>query len=100
MRRRKRGWKAASGLSLDALRRMVVEKHAALTARREELGDELAAIDADLDADVAAAPKRGRMPGKRGPGRPRKVGRRRGRPAKVKQVRRTYGKRRGRKVAP
>ena len=74
MGRRKRGWKAASGLSLGALRQMVEAKHAALTARREEVAAELAAIDADLGSTDAAAPVRrgpGRPKGQRGPGRPK-----------------------------
>jgi hypothetical protein len=74
---------------------MVVEKHAALAARRDDLAAELAAIDADLGADVASAPKRGRKPGKRGPGRPPKAGRkrrRRGPSRPPKKVGRPKGK--------
>jgi len=74
MGRRKRGWKAASGLSLDALRQLLVTKQTAMTSRREELAAELAAIDADLGTAGVAAPVRrgsGRPKGKRGPGRPK-----------------------------
>ena len=84
MGRRKRGWKAAAGLSLGALTQMIEERRAALVARRDEVASELAAIDADLGSvGVApAAPKRGpgRPPGKRGPGRPKGSGRGTGRP--------------------
>jgi hypothetical protein len=95
--RRKRGWKAASGLSLEALRQLLEAKASALTARREELAAELAAIDADLSATGSA-------PAKRGPGRPRKSGRGPGRPPKAKVGRPPgggkKGKRRGRKPGP
>ena len=84
MGRRKRGWKAASGLSLGALSQMLEKQRAALVAQRDEIASELAAIDADLGSvGVApAAPKRGpgRPPGKRGPGRPKGSGRGPGRP--------------------
>ena len=79
MGRRKRGWKAAAGLSLGALTQMIEERRAALVARRDEVASELAAIDADLGSVgvATAAPKRGpgRPPGKRGPGRPKGSGR-------------------------
>jgi hypothetical protein len=99
--RRKRGWKAASALSLEALRRLVETKATELTARREELVAELATIDADLATTGEAAPKRG-------PGRPRKSGRGPGRPPKAKRLGRPpgsgkgkgKGKRRGRKPGP
>jgi hypothetical protein len=100
--RRKRGWKAASGLSLDALRELLETKASQLAARRDELTAELEAIDADLGSTDGAAPVRrgpgrprgrrgpGRPPGKRGPGRPKgsrnkpKSGGRRGRKAGAK----------------
>jgi hypothetical protein len=99
--RRKRGWKAASALSLEALRRLVETKATELAARREELVAELATIDSDLATTGGAAPKRG-------PGRPRKTGRGPGRPPKAKRVGRPpgsgkakgKGKRRGRKPGP
>ena len=56
MGRRKRGWKAASALSLEALRRLVETKATELAARREELVAELAAIEADLATSGERAP--------------------------------------------
>jgi hypothetical protein len=60
-------------LSLGVLRQLLVTKQAAMTSRREEVATELAAIDADLRTEGAAAPKRGpgRPREKRGPGRPK-----------------------------
>ncbi len=89
MGRRKRGWKAASGLSLGALSQMIEERRAALVTRRNEVAAELATIDADLGSVGVgtAAPKRGpgRPRGKRGPGRPKGSGKgKRGRPAGAK----------------
>jgi hypothetical protein len=98
--RRKRGWKAAAGLSLKDLHRLFEAKEsqiAKLTKLREKLASELADVEGDLaaagggvvstaDADVATAPKRGpgRPPGKRGPGRPKgKRGRPKGSKNKV-----------------
>jgi hypothetical protein len=84
--RRKRGWKAASGLSLGNLRRLVEAKEsliAKLARLRAKLAAKLATAEADLAAagggivstvgDVVAAVKRGpgRPKGKRGPGRPK-----------------------------
>ena len=86
----------ASALSLDDLRRMIEEKESSVSARRAELVAELDAVDAELAAGGGGA-KRGRRPGKRGPGRPPKTGRRPGRPAKLG---RPKGKRRGRKPGP
>jgi len=85
--RRKRGWKAASGLSLGDLRRMLEEKEgqlSGLAVRRDELAAELAEVEAELAAAggggmvVKRGP--GRPPGKRGPGRPKGTGRGPGRP--------------------
>jgi len=53
---------------------MLATKQTAMTARREELAAELAAIDADLGTTDGAAPVKrgpGRPKGKRGPGRPK-----------------------------
>ena len=81
MGRRKRGWKAASGLSLADLRRMLEEKEGQLSklaARRDDLAAELANVEAELAAaGGGAAMRRGpsRPPGKRGPGRPKGSGR-------------------------
>ena len=96
MGRRKRGWNVASALSLEDLRRMIEEKESAVSERRDQLLAELDAVDAELAAGGGGA-KRGRKPGKRGPGRPPKSGRRPGRPAKLG---RPKGKRRGRKPGP
>ena len=86
MGRRKRGWKAASGLSLGDLRRMLEEKEGSiskLAARRDALADELAEAEAELAAASGGGAARrgpGRPPGKRGPGRPKSTGKgRRGR---------------------
>jgi len=101
MGRRKRGWNAASGLSLADLRRLLDEKSAEndrLSARREELAAELSDVEAELAA-AGGGKKRGRKPGKRRPGRPPKAGRR-GRLAKAKDLGRPKGKRRGRKPGP
>ena len=99
MGRRKRGWKAASGLSLDALRRLVVAKESLiekLSRVRATIAAKLAKVEEDLAAAgggiastfgaAVAAAKRGpgRRKGKRGPGRPKgsknkpKVGAKRG----------------------
>jgi hypothetical protein len=99
--RRKRGWKAASGLSLDALQELVEAKHAQLTARREELAAELAAIDADLGGVGPKGVVRrgpGRPKGRRGPGRPPGT-RGPGRPKGSKNKPKAGGKR-GRKAGP
>jgi hypothetical protein len=113
--RRKRGWKAASGLSLDNLRRLVEAKEsliARLARLRAKLAARLATVEEDLVAAgggivstvgaVVAAVKRGpgRPPGKRGPGRPPKSGRgpgrpkdKRGRPKRSKNKPRAAGRR-------
>ena len=95
MGRRKRGWKAASGLSLADLRRMLEEKEGQLSGlaeRRDELAAELAEVEAELAAAGGGGAMRrgpgrppgkrgpGRPPGKRGPGRPKGSGRGPGRP--------------------
>ena len=84
MGRRKRGWKAASGLSLADLRRMLEEKEgqlSGLTERRDELAAELAEVEAELAAAGGAVRRGpGRPAGRRGPGRPKGSGRRLGRP--------------------
>ncbi len=91
MGRRKRGWNAASALSLGDLRRLFEAKEsqiAKLAARRDAAAAELAAVESEL-----AAAGGGGMPAKRGPGRPpkmAKLGRGPGRP-------KGSGKRRGRK---
>jgi hypothetical protein len=95
--RRKRGWKAAASLSLEALRNLVETKAAELAARRDQLVAELAAIEGDLTSSGGAP--------KRGPGRPRKTGRGPGRPRKARRPGRPAGsgrkgKRRGRKPGP
>jgi hypothetical protein len=100
--RRKRGWKAASGLSLEALRRLVVAKESLiekLSRLRATLASKLATVEEELAAAgggimstvgtaVASAGRRlGRPKGKRGPGRPKgsknkpKAGGKRGRKA-------------------
>ena len=86
MGRRKRGWKAASGLSLGNLRRLVEAKEsliAKLARLRAKLAAKLATVEEDLAAAggglvstvgaVVTAMKRGpgRPKGKRGPGRPK-----------------------------
>jgi hypothetical protein len=89
--RRKRGWHAASSLSLGDLRRLYEAKESQiskLAARRDAVAAELAAVEGEL-----AAAGGGGMPAKRGPGRPpkaAKMGRGPGRP-------KGSGKRRGRK---
>lgn len=100
MGRRKRGWKAASGLSLDALRQLLDTKQAELTARRTELAAELEAIDAEIGGGGAVRRGPGRPPGKRGPGRP--PGKRGpGRPPKsARGPGRPRGRRRGRPAVP
>jgi len=99
--RMKRGWNVASSLTLADLRRLIESKEAE-TAQLSERRDDLVAELGDLDARIAAngdgGSKRGRKPGRRGPGRPRKSKAKRGRPAK--KVRRRKGKRRGRKAGP
>jgi hypothetical protein len=67
----------AAGLSLGDLQRLMAEKEAQVAkmhARRDELAEELAALDAEL-AGAGGGKKRGRKPGrpkgKRGPGRPK-----------------------------
>jgi DNA-binding transcriptional MerR regulator len=84
--RRKRGWNAASGLSLNDLRRMLEEKEGQLSGlaeRRDELAAELAEVEAELAAAGGAVRRGpGRPPGKRGPGRPKGSGRGPGRPPK------------------
>jgi hypothetical protein len=95
--RRKKGWKAASSLSLEALRRLVETKASELMARRDQLAAELESIEADLAVSGGA-------PAKRGPGRPRKARRGPGRPRKARGPGRPAGarkgKRRGRKPGP
>src|SRR5690349_10507808 len=90
--RRKRGWNAASALSLGDLRRLFEAKEsqiAKLAARRDAAAAELAAVEAELEAAGG-----GGMPAKRGPGRPKGSGKRIGRgPGRPKGS----GKRRGRK---
>src|SRR5262249_9771777 len=97
MGRRKRGWNAAAGLSLDVLRQMLNSKVADLASRRDELASELADVEDQLAAAGGAGMPRRRGPGrppKRGPGRPPKMGRGPGRP-------KGSGKgRRGRKPGP
>lgn len=98
MGRRKRGWMAASGLSLDTLKQMLVEKEAQLTERREALAAELKAIEAEIGSNGAVRRGPGRPKGKRGPGRP--PGKRGpGRPKSSKNKRKAGGKR-GRKAGP
>ncbi len=86
MGRRKRGWKAASGLSLADLRRMLEEKEGQLSGlaeRRDELAAELAEVEAELAAAGGVGAMRrgpGRPAGRRGPGRPKGSGRGSGRP--------------------
>jgi len=81
--RRKRGWNAASALTLADLRRLCEEKEASLSRlsdRRAELAAQLEEIDAQLSGSGVGAPRRrGRKPGRRGPGRPPKNGRRKAR---------------------
>lgn len=107
MGRRKRGWNAASGLSLGDLRRLIEAKEAEtaeLADQREALVAELGELDAKIAAESGGGARRGRKPGKRSPGRQRKAKRglgrppnaKRGRPAKAK-ARRTFGRRSGRK---
>ena len=93
MGRRKRGWKAASGLSLADLRRMLEEKEghlSGLAERRDDLAAELAEVEAELAAagggGMFAKRSPGRPPGKRGPGRPKGSGRGPGRPPKSGRV--------------
>jgi len=97
--RRKRGWKAASSLSLGDLRRMMEAKEAALgklASRRADLAEALAEVEADLkEAGGGVAVRRGpgrpmkrrgpgRHMGKRGPGGPPKTGAKRRRPGRPK----------------
>ena len=115
MGRRKRGWKAASGLSLGSLRRLVEAKESLiekLTRLRATLAAKLATVEEDLAVAggsivstvgaVVAAVKRGpgRPKGKRGPGRPpgkRGPGRPKGSKNKPKAK---AGAKRGRKGGP
>jgi DNA-binding transcriptional MerR regulator len=87
--RRKRGWKAAAGLSIADLRRLLDEREGqlgSLATKRDELAAQLATVEAELAAAggggmvVKRGP--GRPPGKRGPGRPKGSGRGPGRPPK------------------
>jgi len=75
--RRKRGWKAVAGFSLNDLRRLFEEKESQiskLTGRRDDLAAELAEVEQELAAAGGGA--------RRGPGRPPKA--RLGRPPKAK----------------
>ena len=97
MGRWKRGWKAASGLSLADLRHLIDEKSAQLDelrARRKKVASELADVEAEIAAS-ADENRRGREPGTRALGRPRKaIDRHRGRSKRM--VGRSKLKRRGR----
>ena len=98
MGRRKRGWKAASGLSLDTLKELLEQKATELASRREALVAELEAIETEIGGNGVALRGSGRPKGKRGPGRPpgkRGPGRPKGSKNKVKR----RGKR-GRKAGP
>ncbi len=91
MGRRKRGWNAASALSLGDLRRLFEAKEAQiakLAARRDAAAAELAAVEQELEAAGG-----GGMPTRRGPGRPPKAARSGRGPGRPKGS----GKRRGRK---
>ena len=96
MGRRKRGWNVAAAMSLDDLRRMIEERESSISSRRDQLLAELEAVDAELSSS-SGGQRRGRKPGKRGPGRPPKSRRGSGRPPKPG---RATGKRPGRKPGP
>jgi hypothetical protein len=106
--RRSRGWKAASGLSLADLRRMLEEKEGQLSGlaeRRNEFAVELAEVEAELAAaggGGAMLRGPGQPPGRRGPGRPKGSGRGPGRPRKSgRRLGRPKGSgKRGRKPGP
>jgi len=95
--RRKRGWNAASGLSLADLRRLIDAKEAEsarLAERRESIVAELADVEAQIAEGGAPRAKPGRKAKRRGPGRPRKAKATRAKrsPAKKTRAKRTRAK--------
>ncbi len=105
LKREKRLSASSSTLTLGDLSRLLRERESAIaemTSRRDALAAEIARVDEEVAAAVGEVTmKRGRKPGKRGPGRPPKIATKakRGRPATAAKTM-EKAKRSGRPAGP